>query len=401
MLRTHPAVVAPDMVQEGCRPLDSLQQLMAAYESRLAPVPDEIDGRPVVVHTGADVPRELLLAAGFVPFRLTGRPGFTGPADEYCGPGIDRVAVSRLARLLEGEAADAAGLVLSADDEGSVRLFLYLRELQRVAPRPGVPPLTFLDLVHLNQRTSAVYNRGRLDALVEELGEWAGRPVSDDDLRAAAAEQDRARALVRAVGERLRGGSSGPRLTGAEALAVIGAGFVMAPDRWSAAVADLLDAPDLPVHEGARVFLTGCDHDSPAAYDAIEQFGAVVVGEDHSWGALAGEGPVGPGDDVRSAIVRSRSLDAPASAGASAAVRADQTARMARACGADLVVAWTRPFDDAPPWDVPVQRAALAEAGLPLVAVPPQPYGAIDEDEVGAVLEPVLGGAARAAAVPR
>src|SRR5690242_19980096 len=159
MLRNQPASLSPDVVQEGCRPLDSLQQLIAAYESRLGPVPGEIGGRPVVVHTGADVPRELLTAAGFAPLRLSGRPGFTGPADPYCGHGIDRAAVSRLARLLDGEAAAAAGLVLSADDEGSVRLFLYLRELQRVAPRPGVPRLTFLDLVHLTQRTSAVYNR--------------------------------------------------------------------------------------------------------------------------------------------------------------------------------------------------------------------------------------------------
>lgn len=389
------------MVQEGCRPLDSLQQLVAAYESRLDPVPEELDGRPVVVHTGADVPREVLLAAGFAPFRLSGRPGFTGPAEEYCGPGIDRVAVSRLARLLDGEAAAATGLVLSADDEGSVRLFLYLRELQRVAPRPGVPPLTFLDLVHLTQRTSAVYNLARLGALIEELGEWAGRPVSDDALRAAVADQDRARALVRAVGERLRSGPGGPRLTGTEALAVIGAGSVMAPERWAAVVTGLLDTADLPVHEGTRVFLTGSDHDDPAAYRVLEGLGAVVVGEDHSWGALAGEGAVGTAGDVRTAIVRSRTLAAPASAGASAELRAEQTVRMARACGADLVVAWTRPFDDAPPWDVPVQRAALAEAGLPLVAVPPQPYGAIDEDEVRAVLEPVLGDPARSLAVQR
>lgn len=400
MLRNYPASSLPDVMQEGCRSLDSLQQLAAAYASRLEPVPAEIDGRPVVVHTGADVPREVLIAAGFAPFRLPGRPGFTGPAEPYCGPGIDRAAVSRLARLLEGEAAASAGLVLSADDEGSVRLFLYLRELQRVEPRTGVPRLTFLDLLHLSQRTSAVYNRARLDALIEELGEWAGQGVSDERLRTAAAGEDRRRALLREVGERLRSGPGGPRLTGAQALAVVGAGFVMAAERWSVAVRDLLEA-DLPVQSGTRVFLTGCDHDHPAAYELLESLGAVVVGEDHGWGALAGEAAVGPADDIRAAILRSRTLAAPASAGAAAAVRAEQTVRMARACGADLVVVWTRPADDAPPWDVPVQRAALAEVGVPLVAVPPQPYGAIDEDEVAAVLEPVLGDPARAAAVLR
>ena len=378
--------------------MSSLQHLLSAYEARREPVPAQIDGRPVVVHVGADVSREVLGAAGFVPFRLAGRPGGTEAADVYCGPGIDRVAVSRLARLLKGDAAEAAGLVLSADNEGSVRLFLHLREILRFEPRADVPRLTFHDLVHLRQRSSAVYNRTRLDALIEEVGQWAGRPLSDADLRAAAATQDQVRTLIRAVGTRLRTGPGGPRLTGTQALAVIGASFVSSPERWCADATDLLEEQaGLPVHGGTRVFLTGCDHDHTRVYELVESMGAVVVGEDHDWGALAGEGTVGAAHDLRSALVRIRSQGAPASAGHGAAVRAAQTARMAVACGADLVIAWVRPFDDAPPWDVPVQRAALEDVGIPLVAVPAQPYGSEDNDDVRAILEPVLRDPARAA----
>src|SRR5438309_1799758 len=113
MLRTCRRAVRPDITQEECRRLDLLQHLLAAHAGRLGPVPAEIDGQPVVVHVGADVPRDVLIAAGFAPYRLAGQPGRTAAADAYCGPGIDRVAVSRLARLLEGDAAAAAGLVLS------------------------------------------------------------------------------------------------------------------------------------------------------------------------------------------------------------------------------------------------------------------------------------------------
>jgi benzoyl-CoA reductase/2-hydroxyglutaryl-CoA dehydratase subunit BcrC/BadD/HgdB len=371
--------------------MESLQHLLASYASRLAPLPAEIDGRPVVAHVGADVPPEVLTAAGFVPFRLAGNADGSGSAEPYCGPGIDRVAVSQLARLLDGDAARAAGLVLSADCEGSVRLFLYLRELQRLEPRPTVPRFTFLDLVHLPQRTSAVYNRGRVDVLIDEIGQWAGRSIGDDDLRAAAATHDRVRALIRDVGRTLRADPAGPRLTGAEALAVIGAAFVLPPERWSALAAELLaSAADLPVHTGTRVFLTGCSHDNPRVYELLESLGAVVVGEDHDWGALAGESPVGPAHDLRSGLVRARTHAAPGAAGSGAATRAAQTARMAVACGAELVVAWSRPYDDAPPWDVPVQREHLRSVGLPLVAVPAQPYGSESGDDVAALLEHVL-----------
>lgn len=374
-----------------------LEQLQALYGSRTGAVPAVLDGRPVVAHVGADVPREVLAAGGFVPFRLSGRAGAASSAEQFCGPGIDRVAVSQLARILDGDAAAATGLVISSDCEGSVRLFLYLREIQRLEPRPGVPDFTVFDLVHLRQRTSAVYSRSRLDALLDEVGAWAGRPITDEQLRAAAAAQDRVRTLIRAIGTRLRACDGGPKLTGAQALAVIGASFVVAAERWCALAEHLLDeAAALPPVGGTRVFLTGCSHDSPHVYDQLESLGAVVVGEDHDWGALAGEGAVGEAHDIRSALVRSRAQGAPASAGHAAEVRAEQTARMAAACRADLVVAWARAYDDAPAWDVPAQRRALERVGIPLLAVPAQPYGV----DVSGPVRDLLRDAVRGRGVP-
>lgn len=210
------------------------------------------------------------------------------------------------------------------------------------------------------------------------------------------------RELIRTVGTRLRSGPGGPRLTGAQALAVIGAAFLTTPEHWCEAVERLLDdVGRLPALPGTRVFLTGCDHDHPDAYEAIESLGCVIVGEDHSWGALAGEASVGPAYDIRSALVRAGALQAPAAAGHSAAVRAAQTARMAAACGADLVVAWARCHDDAPPWDVPAQREALQAVGIPMFAVPAQRYGEERNENVRSLLEPALRRPARAAGVTR
>ncbi|GAA0277025.1 hypothetical protein GCM10009527_086760 [Actinomadura nitritigenes] len=371
--------------------MDALGQLEALYEARTGPVPAALDGRPTVAYVGADVPAEVLSAAGFAPFRFSGRPGAYESASRYCGPGIDGAAVSQLARLLDGDAAASGGLALSADCEGTVRLFMYLREIQRLERHPGIPRLAFFDLLHLPQRTSAVYNRTQLDAFIAEMSEWAHRPITDADLRDAAAEHDRVRTLIRAVGTELRTAPDGPRLTGVQALAVIGAAFVSSPRVWCALAGQLLaDAGDLPRRQGIRVFLTGCGHDSPSAYQLIESFGAVIVGEDHDWGALAGERDIGPSQHIRSALVRSRALAAPGSAGHAAALRAEQTARMAAACGADLVVAWTRQYDDAPAWDVPVQRKSLERVGIPLAAVPAQPYGAARHDDAADLLMSAL-----------
>lgn len=362
----------------------AFQELSALYEARLRPVPRDIGGRATLAVVGADIPVELATACGYVPVRLVGdpRPSAQGddPGQEYCGPGIDPVAVSILGRVLAGAAAESAGLVACADNEGTLRFFFYLRELQRLEPRVGVPPLTFFDLLHLPQRTAAVYSRRRFDALSRDLEAWSGRQVTDADLRSAARQHDLVRDMIAQICARLRNGPHGPLLTGAQALAVIGASQVASLDTWIPLAERLLAASEgMEPQPGVRVFLTGCSHDHPAAYGLIESLGAVVVGEDHDWGSLAGGPRIGEPADIRDALVHRRVHRASASAGHSAAARAAQTISMARACRADLVIAWSRIFDEGPAWDVPAQRVAADATALPFLAVPAQPYAAVPE----------------------
>lgn len=327
---------------------------------------------PVVAYVGRDVPREVLGAAGFTPVRLAGRPGPSPLADRYCGPGIDAVARTQLEQVLTGRLADCVGLVISGDCDGSVRLFRYLREIQRLEPAPGVPPFTFLDLLHLPYRTSTCYNAVRLDQLIGELEGWAGHAITDERLT----EQVRLGNEIRALGARLRHlreDPAGPRLTGLQTLRILRDGSRLSPEAYRDRLGRLVEEAGEPArHEGVRVFLTGSSHDHDQAYRLIEDHGAVIVGEDHDWGAL--DAPVDETGDVRTALVAAYGRGAPSSTGFGIAERAAYTARRATAAGAQVVICWLRQDDDAPAWDVPAQKEALAMAGIPLVALPPQPY---------------------------
>lgn len=356
-----------------------LDRLAAGYERRLGVLPDAVAGRPCVACVGAEVPVEVLTAAGLHPIRLSGSGGLDERAARYCGRGIDDVSVSRLGRVLHGDVRRCAALVVSADCEGSLRLYFALRELLRLEPHPEIPRLALLDLRHLSQRSSASYNRLRFDQFVDTVRSWSSAAITETDLFDAAARQDRVRELVRLVGSELRAHPDGPRLSGEEALAVIGSSFVLDTDTWCALTRDLLDhAKTLPVRTGPRIFLTGSSHDDPTIYRRIEAAGASIVGEDHDWGALAGQRRVGRPHDIASGIVAAQVAAAPGSAAAGAATRARQTTRMAAECDADLVLAWTRHYDDAPPWDIPMQRDTLAAAGIPFAALPAGRYGADD-----------------------
>jgi hypothetical protein len=117
-------------------------------------------GRPVVGYVGADVPVELVTAAGALPVRLAGNPARDRSlADRY----LDPASRSILAGLLAGE-QELDLLLVSNDCEGSLRLFYAIREMRRLGREPGLPRTHLVDVLHLPHRTTMRYNRVRAPA---------------------------------------------------------------------------------------------------------------------------------------------------------------------------------------------------------------------------------------------
>ncbi|MCP2355785.1 benzoyl-CoA reductase/2-hydroxyglutaryl-CoA dehydratase subunit BcrC/BadD/HgdB [Nonomuraea thailandensis] len=319
-------------------------------------------------YVGADVPVELLTAAGFHAVRLTGDPGGDSAlGDRYLGRGVDPMARSILTRLLTGAFGELERVVVSHDCEASLRLFYALRELRRIEPGAGVPEAYLVDVLHLPHRTTARYNRRRIGEFAARLRAWTGRPV--DPAAAIGAHDERRRLLAAVAGLRR---AVPARLTGAEFLAAANAALPLA--EHLARLRELLAQSDrLPERHGRRVFLSGSDHDTPDVYEAIEADGHVIVGEDHSFGDLQAERRVGAGG--LDALAEHYHEHGPTAHRATAAQRAAHAAMAVRRCRAELFVAYARTGDDAPAWDFAAQRAAL---DIPAVLLDRQEYGRAD-----------------------
>jgi benzoyl-CoA reductase/2-hydroxyglutaryl-CoA dehydratase subunit BcrC/BadD/HgdB len=325
----------------------------------------------VVGCVGADVPVELLTAAGMLAVRLAGDPAADrGAGDSYLGRGLDPVARSVLSRLLAGDFGRLDALVVSRDCEASLRLFYAVRELRRLEPGLGLPPVHLVDVLHLPHRTTTRYVLAKVREMRAAVGRWAGAPVTDDALAAAIAAHDRLRGLLAALTGLRRARPA--RLSGTRALAVAAATTaVPVPDAIDLVSAVL--AADLPEIGGRRTFLTGSSHDCPHVYAALEGAGLLVVGDDHDWGDLLGEGPVGAPTEL--ALAERYQHAGPTGPRGSIRRRAAYTAAAALACDAELLVAYVREHDDGPPWDFPAQREAT---GLPAVLLDRQPYGEVE-----------------------
>ena len=318
------------------------------------------EGGEVVGYVGADVPRELIAAAGFLPVRLRGAGPSTPFADGVLGARVDQPVRAVLAELLDPARERPDRLILCHDCDATVRLFTSLRMLGRLDGR--LPDVHFFDLLHLPAPTTASYDLDRVHELAGVLAGWSGKPIGEAALRAAIAEANETRRLLGRL-QALRRGDP-VRLSGSVALALIGAGTVLPAAGYNRLLAAFLEEEHAPVPSGRLVYLTGSGHVTTAAYLAIEAAGAAVVGEDHEWGEALADGLVAEGGDPFEAISARYHAGCALGRRHGSNVPAAWIAAEARAAGAELVVAWIRDGDDARAWDVPEQRRRVEEAGL-------------------------------------
>ncbi|MFJ7216003.1 2-hydroxyacyl-CoA dehydratase [Amycolatopsis sp. NPDC098790] len=325
-------------------------------------------------YVGADVPVELITAAGLRPLRLTGKPGADSTlGDRYLGRGVDPVARSILTRILTDDYGPLEAIVVSRDCEASLRLFYALRELHRIEPALGLPPLRLVDVLHLPHHTTTRYVHAKIAQLREWLGRW--RPIGDDDLAAAITAHD---TLRRSLG-RLAALRRANRLSGTRFLETVAATTAVPVAEATALVDGVLADPRAV--EGVRLFLTGSSHDTPNVYETLERNGFLVAGEDHDWGELLFARICAAPTEL--ALAERYQHNGPAAPRASIRHRAAHTAAAARACRAEVLFSYARVHDDAPPWDFPEQRAAT---GLPAVLAERQPYGELTAEALAALV---------------
>lgn len=292
-------------------------------------------GRKPIRTLGFDAPRTLLAEAGFQPIRLVAPPLAATPrADAIMGAATMRLRGKRLLETLVATVDPEVPVLITAADDEQPQIFAALRELARLGE--AVPRrIHFLDQLHIDRQASRTYDEARLAQLRDWLGEGAGGA----SLGRQGELLDRL-AVLRGEG----------RISGTDALQVIGAAAILPPEEYAVALATALDriaaAPPLA---GKRVFVCGTAHEGVEVYRAIEAAGAVIVGDDQPWGSPFG-------NPARKAP----RVDSPAEVGA-------RIARQVAALQPDCVLHLTIGGDEAAPWDVPAIKRAL----------PPLPFTAL------------------------
>jgi len=356
----------------------TIEELRAAFQEpfwRLGR--DAARDRETVLMSWPSVPVELVRAAGLQPVFARGHSTPTPAADRVLEPNI---FPNRLRQLVEAaltaRLANVAAIVLPRSSDPDYKCFLYLRELARRGIAATLPPVLLFDLLHSDDPGARAYNADRARDLSARLAGLGGRPPLADDLRSAIVSADRARAAARRL-HKLRSGPS--RVSGADALPLLGAFWQLEPERYSAlanASADTL-VQRVPL-ERRRVVVAGVPVDGTAMHAAIEAEGAVVVAELSPFGSGGTSADIGIAGDPFAAIAAHygrESIDA----------RLPVNTLMHKLddlLGAAEAVVISQPHDDASfGWDYPRVRELLARRSIPHTVLGGDPaFGATAAD---------------------
>jgi benzoyl-CoA reductase/2-hydroxyglutaryl-CoA dehydratase subunit BcrC/BadD/HgdB len=313
----------------------------------------------------------LVRAAGLFPVVLRPAQRATPAADEYMETNVFEARIRRIFDSVVCGAWDfLRAIILPRTSEQEYKLFLYLREVARERPRDGMPPVYLYDLLHSRSPESYAYGLIRTEQLIKQLGEIAGRPIATDDLVEAVAESNAARAAVRGL---LRLRQATPRVSGAEALPLVGAYWFMARAEYAklaTEAARILERREpLP---GVRLLVKGAPLDHGRLHGALESHGAIVVAEDDWWGTRSAGADIEAGNDPLKAIFEHYYSNTP-SPRVFPPEAADRWFQSNVTAGVDGVVFYLPADDYVAGWDYPGQKRFLDGLGIPNLVVREDP----------------------------
>ena len=357
-------------------------------------------GKKVIGALGCDVPDEFIIAGGMLPIRVYADPAKPlVQTDTYLEYAFDPVVRAQFEKIVDGTYANQIdALAISNSTDVVIRIYLYLRELRRVEPEKAVPPVDFIDWLFTRNRLHQVRNEHTLALFQETVEQWAGRALTDREIAAAGVLCNENRQALREMAALRR--CAEPRITGSEALVIIGSAFFMERAAHTALVKQVVsDAKGWPVLTGPRVFFTGSNQEDTGLYDMIESAGAVIVGEDHDWGDRWYDRDYNTDYTPLRAVVDRYMLREFSSKKAFVSQRVAALDREADAAGAQAVLFYTNIYEEAASWDYPSQKKSLESRGIATACFSKMAWPAGNNPELGdrlrAFVSTLKGGASR------
>jgi benzoyl-CoA reductase/2-hydroxyglutaryl-CoA dehydratase subunit BcrC/BadD/HgdB len=276
-------------------------------------------------------------------------------------------------KLLTGKYDFLDYLVIPHARDQIWRLWTQLHFVAELDPQIKLPEIYYYDNLHTTFYTSSVYNRDRAIEFKKQLEKWSGKKITDKKLKIAIAETNENKKLLKEIAV-LRAADP-PRISGLEALQIIGTSMLMTKEGHNQLLKDYLkDAGSFPAKNGVRLFVESSPLDNLQFYEIIESCGAVVVAEDNCWGNRHSDVPISQTINPFESIVDRYLKKSPCPRMFPLQKRIDYCVQKVVESKAQGVLFHIYVGDNLQAWETPEEIKALKAKGIPVVYLKKQPY---------------------------
>jgi len=274
--------------------VDSTKAPMLPFENACAnrmshAIQAKAAGQKVIGFVGNTVPVELILATGMMPCRLAPIEGDLSASDQYVESFADPDVRQVFQMYRTGKLDMLDMLIIPRSSEAHHKLYLMLREANRVGLAHGKPPLFLYEILHTQRESSRFYGVQRTQELWQVLRQLSGESLAEvASVNHAIRLKNTQRGLLRQL-HQLRWQY---KISSIDALqASVAVQFMTLVEGTRALEA--LVAQASPVKElGLNFLVRGVPNDQIKLHAALAQLNVNVLAEDDDWGARAGLFPI-------------------------------------------------------------------------------------------------------------
>ena len=340
-------------------------------------------GGKVAGFVSTAVPVELITAAGMYPVMITGDcNGSTALANEWMEDMFDPMARAIFQAALAGELDFLDVLIIPRSADSFLRLYLYLREIERLGVCKHLPRVVLYDLLQTPWPSSSKHNVAQLHKLRVVLGDIVGREASDTALRAAVDVGNQNRALLRELLDRRRT----TNVRGELFLKAITTRYFMPIEQHSAMLQALLNETAASSIVKPRIVVAGNAQDNPALHQLLDSQGFHIVGDYHWLGDSCCEHDIELRDNDDPWLAVSEHYHMHSLTSRRFPHAPHEIVEHAKRCNAQGVVFYLFEPEEALTWDSPNQVRALAAAGIESLVLENQPYVIAPSTDIAASL---------------
>jgi hypothetical protein len=264
-------------------------------------------------------------------------------------------------RLCAGAWNHLDRVVIPRTSEQEHKLYLYLREIARTQPAGGIPELYFYNLLHTRMPESYDYGLERTRQMMRDFD------ASEEELRDAIAESNRARGCVRDI---LRKRSEGC-LEGSAAIEMIRGFYSEERSVFADRALDRLKGlqEQVSAHR-PHILIKGVPLTDASLHHLVEEAGGYVIAEDDWRGSrAAGDTDVCTNKDPLTAVFEKYFYDEVSPRVYPIEHRDAWYQREIQKGHVDGVLFYVPLEDDVQGWDYPAQLAYLESRSIPSVLV--------------------------------